>query len=46
MILDDALAQAGSVPKFFIFGMAPSSGMLSKRERGLVLEAMSYGMTF
>src|SRR5210317_1797420 len=42
--LADALSQAGSVPDFFIFGMAPSSGMLSKHERGLVLEAMSHGM--
>jgi len=42
--LDDALAQAGSVPDFFIFGIAPSSGMLSKHERGIVLEAMSHGM--
>lgn len=42
--LDDALAQAESVPDFFIFGMAPSSGMLSRHERGLVLEAMSHGM--
>jgi uncharacterized NAD-dependent epimerase/dehydratase family protein len=42
--LADSLAQAGSVPDFFIFGMAPSSGMLSKHERSLVLEAMSHGM--
>lgn len=42
--LTDALAQAGSVPDYFIFGMAPSSGMLSKHERSVVLEAMSYGM--
>lgn len=42
--LAEALAQAGPVPDFFIFGMAPSSGMLSKHERGLVLEAMSHGM--
>ncbi len=42
--LADSLAQAGSVPDFFIFGMAPSSGMLSKHERGLMLEAMSHGM--
>src|SRR5210317_518883 len=42
--LADALSQAGTVPDFFIFGMAPSSGMLSKHERGLVLEAMSHGM--
>lgn len=43
--LADSLSQAGSVPDFFIFGMAPSSGMLSKHERGLVLEAMSHGMS-
>ncbi len=42
--LADALAQAGSVPDCFIFGMAPASGMLSKHERSLVLEAMSHGM--
>ncbi|MES9858893.1 MAG: DUF1611 domain-containing protein [Sedimenticola sp.] len=42
--LDDALEQAGSVPDCFIFGMAPSSGMLSKHERSLILEAMSHGM--
>jgi uncharacterized NAD-dependent epimerase/dehydratase family protein len=42
--LDDALVRAGAVPDFFIYGMAPSSGMLSKHERSIVLEAMSYGM--
>ena len=42
--LADSLAQAESAPDFFIFGMAPSSGMLSKHERGLILEAMSHGM--
>jgi uncharacterized NAD-dependent epimerase/dehydratase family protein len=42
--LDDSLIQAGTVPDSFIFGMAPSSGMLSKHERGLILEAMSHGM--
>lgn len=42
--LADALKLAGSVPDYFIFGMAPSSGMLSKHERGIVLEAMSHGM--
>ena len=42
--LADALARAGSVPDVFIFGMAPSSGMLSKHERAIVLEAMSHGM--
>lgn len=43
--LDDAIALAGSMPDYFIFGMAPSLGMLSKHERGLVLEAMSHGMS-
>jgi uncharacterized NAD-dependent epimerase/dehydratase family protein len=42
--LTDSLAQAERVPDFFILGMAPSSGMLSKHERGLILEAMSHGM--
>ena len=42
--LNDALALADAIPDFFIFGMAPSSGMLSNYERGLVLEAMSHGM--
>ena len=42
--LADALTQAGRVPDFFIFGMAPASGMLSSHERGLVLEAMDVGM--
>lgn len=42
--LNDALEQADAVPDYFIFGMAPSSGMLSKHERGLILEAMSHGM--
>lgn len=39
-----ALADAGGVPDYFIFGMAPASGMLSLRERDLVLEAMGLGM--
>jgi uncharacterized NAD-dependent epimerase/dehydratase family protein len=42
--LADALAHAGAVPKYFIFGMAPSSGMLSTHERGVVLEAIGLGM--
>jgi uncharacterized NAD-dependent epimerase/dehydratase family protein len=43
--LAEAVALAGSVPDFFIFGMAPASGMLSPEERRLVLEAMSLGMS-
>jgi uncharacterized NAD-dependent epimerase/dehydratase family protein len=42
--LEAALAQADRVPDYFIFGIAPSSGMLSPRERGLVLEAIGLGM--
>ena len=42
--LTDSLAHAGTVPDYFIFGMAPSSGMLSIHERSLILEAMSHGM--
>jgi uncharacterized NAD-dependent epimerase/dehydratase family protein len=40
----EALERAVTVPDYFIFGMAPSSGMLSLHERGLVLEAISRGM--
>lgn len=42
--LADALSKAEKVPEYFIFGMAPASGMLSLHERSLILEAMSHGM--
>lgn len=42
--LADSLTQAADVPEFFIFGMAPTTGMLSPQERSLILEAMSLGM--
>ncbi len=42
--LAEALAHAGVVPDYFIFGIAPSSGMLSNHERSLVLEAIGRGM--
>ncbi len=42
--LADAIALAGGVPDFFIFGMAPSSGMLSLSERRVMLEAIGLGM--
>jgi len=42
--LADSLARTGTLPDYFIFGMAPSSGMLSKHQRGIILEAMSHGM--
>jgi uncharacterized NAD-dependent epimerase/dehydratase family protein len=43
--LADAIGLAGEVPDFFIFGMAPASGMLSPAERRLVLDAMARGMS-
>lgn len=39
-----ALAHAGGVPDYFIFGMAPASGQLSPQERTIMLEAMRQGM--
>ena len=42
--LDAAIAQTGAVPDFLIFGMAPTSGMLSPVEREVLLDAMSRGM--
>lgn len=42
--LGDALSRLDATPDFFIFGMAPSSGMLSITERVLLLEAMQRGM--
>lgn len=42
--LADALAQAGEIPDHFILGIAPSNGMLSANERGIVLEAINHGM--
>ncbi len=42
--LADALEHAPRVPDAFIFGMAPATGLLSMRERAIVLEAMALGM--
>ncbi len=42
--LAQAVQLAGSVPGYFIFGMAPSSGMLSPTERQIVLQAIGLGM--
>ena len=39
-----ALRLADKLPDYFIFGMAPSSGMLSIRQRSLIIEAMNYGI--
>lgn len=43
--LDDALQHAGTIPDFFIFGIAPSSGMLSAHQRALMLHAIDLGMS-
>ncbi len=42
--LAESLEKATRLPDYFIFGMAPSSGMLSLKERSLVLEAISHGL--
>ena len=42
--LANAISATGTLPDYFIFGLAPASGMLSKNERGLVLEAIGLGM--
>jgi uncharacterized NAD-dependent epimerase/dehydratase family protein len=42
--LASAVVAAGHVPDFFIFGVAPSSGMLSPAERRVVLQAIELGM--
>ncbi len=42
--LVSALEHVGGVPDYFIFGMAPSSGLLSPHERRVVLEAMGLGI--
>ncbi|MES9963064.1 MAG: DUF1611 domain-containing protein [Candidatus Sedimenticola sp. 20ELBAFRAG] len=42
--LEAALVHAGCIPDYFIFGMAPASGMLSKHERSILLEAIRLGM--
>ena len=42
--LSEAIKHAGGVPEYFIFGMAPATGMLSEAEHDLLLEAMGFGM--
>src|SRR4051812_22248690 len=42
--LHGAIALAGRVPDVMIFGMAPSSGMLSPVERTVMLDALARGM--
>lgn len=43
--LDDALSKPGDVPKLFIVGVAPTSGLLSSAERSVLLDAMSRGLS-
>lgn len=42
--LAEALEHAGEIPDYFIFGIAPASGMLSPSERRLILSAIDLGM--
>jgi uncharacterized NAD-dependent epimerase/dehydratase family protein len=42
--LAESLEKAVTMPDYFIFGIAPSSGLLSLHERGVVLKAMGHGM--
>lgn len=42
--LTESLAHAGKVPDYFIFGIAPATGMLSPTERTLMLKAIELGM--
>ncbi|HSK21550.1 MAG TPA: DUF1611 domain-containing protein [Egicoccus sp.] len=42
--LDDILRRVEATPDVLIFGLAPTSGMLSTRERGVLLDAMSRGL--
>jgi uncharacterized NAD-dependent epimerase/dehydratase family protein len=42
--LDDALNHSPMTPDYFIYGVAPASGILSLAERMLILKAMAMGM--
>lgn len=42
--IQEALQQAGETPDYFIFGIAPSNGLLSDDEKTLILEAMESKM--
>ena len=43
--LDAVPGASGGRPDWFVFGMAPSSGLLSADQRAVVLRAMSLGMS-
>nr|WP_075518833.1 DUF1611 domain-containing protein [Moritella viscosa]SHO05378.1 Putative uncharacterized protein [Moritella viscosa] len=42
--MEAALTHAGTIPDYFIFGIAPSSGLLSDAEKTIILDAMSLKM--
>ncbi|PTO75511.1 DUF1611 domain-containing protein [Vibrio splendidus] len=41
---EEAIIHAESIPDYFIFGIAPSSGFLSDLDKSIILNAMSLGM--
>jgi len=42
--IEEAIIEAESVPDYFIFGIAPTSGRLSDLDKGIILHAMSLKM--
>lgn len=42
--LADALSRLNFLPDYFIFGVAPATGMLTGKQRRIVLDAMALGM--
>jgi len=42
--LNNAIEKLGSVPDYYIFGMAPATGLLSYTERNVILEAIHQKM--
>nr|WP_232003090.1 DUF1611 domain-containing protein [Pseudoalteromonas piscicida] len=42
--LNEAIEMAKEVPEYFIFGMAPSSGVLSVLDKQVILDAIKLGM--
>ncbi|PTX56003.1 putative NAD-dependent epimerase/dehydratase family protein [Litoreibacter ponti] len=42
--LDEAVVHEAAIPDTLIYGMAPSTGRLSREDRGVVLDAIAFGM--
>ncbi|SHO57728.1 DUF1611 domain-containing protein [Vibrio quintilis] len=42
--IEEALIDAESIPDYFIFGIAPTSGVLSDPDKNIILDAMARGM--